>query len=324
MTTTVDSADSVKRQGLGANINLRSVGIYLVLIGLVLFASRFVPGFATTDNAINIFQRSVVLGLVAVGQTFVIIGGSLDLSVGTAISVIGVIGATLMDSKPENMAGATAVALGVGAFIGLINGLLITQLKINAFIATLGVSLIVQGFLYSSFNNYAGKVPEAFQGLAYNNLFGIPIGVYILIATVLLAWFLLRFTRFGYHLYAVGGNRNVARLSGVRTGPTIIAAHVLAGLGAALAAVILIARLRSGDPRVGVGYDLDSIAAVVVGGTFLAGGQGSVWGTLAGVLIVSILDSIFNALNVGAFVQNILRGVIVIVVVAFYSYQARK
>ena len=315
-------ADDLTR--IAGRFNLRSIGIYLVVLGMALFAAVFVPGFATAENIVNIFQRSVALGLVSIGQTFVIIGGSLDLSVATAISTIGVVSAIMMDNKTENMAVAVGAALLMGIAIGLVNGLIITRLKINAFIATLGTSLILQGILFSGFDNYAGKVPREFQSVAYGDLLGIPLGVYILIAVLIGAWVLLRFTPFGYHLYAVGGNRETARLSGVRTDRVIILAHILSGLGAALAAVILIARLRSGGPRIGIGYDLDSIGAVVVGGSLLSGGRGSVFGTLAGVLVVSILANVFNFLNVSAFAQDVLRGVVLIVVVAVYSYRVRR
>ncbi|MBK8136782.1 MAG: ABC transporter permease [Chloroflexi bacterium] len=291
---------------------------------MVVAASLFVPGFATAQTAINIFQRSVALGLVSIGQTFVIIGGSLDLSVAATISTISVITAVLMDNKTENMVWATLAALAMGAVIGAVNGTLVTRFKINAFIATLGSGLILQGILFSNVDNYAGKVPEPFQGLAYAEALGIPLGVFVLIAIVLLAWVILRYTRFGYHLYAVGGNESIARLSGVRTGRVLLGAHILAGIGAALAAIILIARLRAGGPRVGDGFDLDSIAAVVVGGALLSGGRGSVWGTLAGVLIVSVLSTIFNYLDVGAFAQDVIRGVVLIAVVALYSYRARR
>lgn len=315
-------ADNITR--IAGRFNLRSMGIYLVVLGMALCAALFVPGFATAGNIVNIFQRSVALGLVSIGQTFVIIGGSLDLSVATAISTIGVVSAIMMDNKTENMAVAVGAALLMGIAIGLVNGLIITRLKINAFIATLGTSLILQGILFSGFDNYAGKVPREFQSVAYGDLLGIPLGVYILMAVLIGAWVILRFTPFGYHLFAVGGNRETARLSGVRTDRVIILAHILSGLGAALAAIILIARLRSGGPRIGIGYDLDSIGAVVVGGSLLSGGRGSVFGTLAGVLVVSILANVFNFLNVSAFAQDVLRGVVLIVVVAVYSYRARR
>lgn len=307
---------------------LRTLGIFIILLVLVVLASVFVPGFATVDTFVNILQRSVVLGLVAIGQTFVIICGSLDLSVGTAVSVIAVISAIVMNNQTQNMGLAVAVGLLIGVVIGLVNGLIITKLKINAFIATLGTSLILQGVLYSSFDNYAGKVPEAFQSLAYGliPIFGIPVplGVYLLLVIAFVAFLILRFTKFGYHAYAVGGNVEVTRLSGVRTDRVLIMAHILTGLGVALAAIVLISRLRSGGPRVGEGYDLDSIAAVVLGGAPLAGGKGGIWGTVAGVLIVSILATIFNVLNVGAFAQDVLRGIVLIIVVAIYSYRTRR
>ena len=300
------------------------MGIFPILGLLILGSSLFVPGFATPDNIINVFQRSVTLGLVSIGQTFAIICGSLDLSVGYSISTISVVTAIVMNNRTENIIPAVLIALAIGIVVGLGNGLIITKLRINAFIATLGTSLVLQGILFSGFDNYAGKVPEIFQNLAYGEIAGIPLGVYLFLATALVAFLVLRFTKFGYHLYAVGGNADVSRLSGVRTDRVVIIAHVLTGLGAALAAVVLIARLRAGGPLVGEGYDLDSISAVVVGGAPLAGGKGGVWGTVAGVLIVSILANIFNFLNVGAFAQDVLRGIVLIVAVAIYSYRSSR
>lgn len=321
--------ESTAEPRLNQTIQLfRSFGIFLVLIILIILASIFVEGFATLTNAVNVLQASVVLGLVAIGQTFAIICGSLDLSVGTAISVVAVISAIVMNNQTDNMGLAVGVGLLIGLAVGLVNGLIITKLKINAFIATLGMSLILQGILYSSFDNYAGKVPEAFQSLAYGiiPIFGIPIplGVYLFLIVAFVAYVILRFTKFGYHAYAVGGNVDVTRLSGVRTDRVVIGAHMLTGLGAALAAVVLIARLRAGGPLVGNGYDLDSISAVVVGGAPLAGGKGGIWGTVAGVLIVTILANVFSRLNVGAFAEQALRGVVLIVVVAIYSYRAYR
>ncbi len=232
------------------------MGIFPILGLLILGSSLFVPGFATPDNIVNVFQRSVTLGLVSIGQTFAVICGSLDLSVGYSISTISVVTAIVMNNRTENIVPAVLIALAIGIVVGLGNGLIITKLRINAFIATLGTSLVLQGILFSGFDNYAGKVPEIFQNLAYGEIAGIPLGVYLFLATALIAFLVLRFTKFGYHLYAVGGNADVSRLSGVRTDRVVIIAHVLTGLGAALAAVVLIARLRAGGPLVGEGYDL--------------------------------------------------------------------
>jgi len=307
---------------------LRDQGIFGILLLMVIVCVLFVPNFANHDNFVNILKRAVPLGLIAIGQTFVIVGGSLDLSVDVAISAIAVLTSLILNGRVENIVPAIAVALAVGLLIGLVNGLIVTKLKVNAFIVTLGTKLILQGILFSNFNNFAGKAPIEFDRLAYGDIAGIPFGVILMFALAATAFVVLRLTKFGHHLYAVGGSQEVARLSGVRTDRVLIGAHMLTGLGAGIAAgiaaIFIVSLLRSGGPHVGDGYDLDSITAVVVGGVPLAGGRGGVWGTIAGVLILAILSNLFNIFNIGAFAQQVLSGAVLILVVAVYSFRVRK
>jgi ribose transport system permease protein len=300
------------------------LGVYIVLVTIFVLCSIFVPGFASTRNVINLLQHSVVLGLISIGQSFVIIGGSIDLSVGSAISALAVFAALIMNGQPENIPQAVFFAIGAGAVIGMFNGLIVTRLRVHPFITTLGMSLIIRGALFAKFNSQAGLVPKEFEALGYDTIGIIPLGVILLLSVTFAAFFLTRYTRFGQHLYATGGNAEIARLSGVRTGNVLVLAHILTGLIAGITALFIVSRLRAADPLLGQGLDLDSIAATVIGGAPLSGGVGSIWGTIAGVLILSILNNIFNLLNVGAFAQNMLRGVIVILVVAFYTMRSQK
>jgi len=272
----------------------------------------------------NILVRSVALGIVAVGQTFVMIGASIDLSVAYMISVTAVGGSFLMAGDPANVWWTVIVLMAVGAFVGLINGLLITRLKINPLIATLGIGLILKGLLNAAFENFAGSVPRSFQSFAYDSIGPLPISVLVLFAVVVAGWFILRRTKYGAHLYSVGGNQEVARLSGVRTGRVLIIAHIICSMTAVLTGLFVVSRLRSGAPWVGTDglYDLESIAAVVVGGTALSGGKGGVWGTLGGVLIFSLLDTMFNQIGIDAYMKQILRGAIIILAVGFYTYRS--
>jgi ribose transport system permease protein len=189
----------------------------------------------------------------------------------------------------------------------------------------LGTALIMRGLLDANFEGASGEVPREFGFLGYGSIGPVPISVIVLAAFVALVWFLLRSTRFGHQLYAVGGDEETARLSGVRTHRTLIGAHVLCSLSAATCGLFLASRLRAGDPLVGPngGYDLESIAAVVVGGTALSGGTGGVIGTLGGVLILAVLDNLFNVLEVNAFLKDVLRGVIIIAAVALYALRRR-
>lgn len=304
--------------------------IYVVLLVIFLAAWLIVSlaggQFLTIDNLASMLIRSVALGIVAAGQTVVILAGSLDLSVAYLISVAALISSLIMNGDPDRIVVAVLAVLGIGVVVGLANGLLVTKLRVNAFIATLGVGLILRGLLNAAFDNFAGKVAPQFEVVGYGALGPVPWSVVLLSATMLVVWFLLRSTRFGHHIYAVGGNEETARLSGVRSHRVVIGAHVLCSLTAVLTGLFLVARIRAGAPWIGPdgGYDLESIAAVVVGGTALAGGRGGVWGTFAGVLILAIIDNAFNALQFNSFVKDVVRGVIIVGAVAIYAQRERR
>lgn len=301
--------------------------LVIVFIGSVLLDMAFGRGqFTDPTILINLVVRSVALGIVAVGQTFVMIGASIDLSVAYLISVTAVMASFLMQGDPNRVPMAVTTCFAIGGVVGLVNGLIITKLRVNAFIATLGVGLLLKGLLNASFENFVGSVPRSFQTLGYGTIGWLPISVLVLLGMTLAGWFVLRRTRYGAHLYAVGGNQDVARLSGLRTDRMIIIAHIFCSMTAVLTGLFVVSRLRSGAPWVGTDglYDLESIAAVVVGGTALSGGKGGVMGTLAGVLIFGILDSIFNQLGVDTFLKQVLRGVIIIIAVASYTIRSRE
>jgi ribose transport system permease protein len=277
--------------------------------------------FLTVSNVVNMLQRSVALGIVSAGQTLAILAGSLDLSVAQLISLASLLGAETMNGDPANVIPAIALVLAVGAGVGLVNGLVITKLRVNAFIATLGMALILAGIIEQNWSGPSGAVSEAFQSFGYTRFGPIPMSIFLLVAVVAVVWFLLRFTRFGYRLYAVGGDEEVSKLSGLRTHRTIITAHVLCSLTAAITGLFLASRLAAGTPTVGTdgGYDLESIAAVVLGGTALTGGRGGVLGTIGGVFILAVLDNTFNQLEVNAFLKDVVRGFILIAAVAVYA-----
>jgi ribose transport system permease protein len=282
--------------------------------------------FLTASNIANILQRSVALGIVSAGQTVVILVGSLDLSVAQLISLSSLLGAETMDGSSANVVPAIALVLAFGAGVGLVNGLVVTKLRVNAFIATLGMALILRGYIQYNWDGPGGSVPQDFVSFGYTRFGFLPQSAFLLAAVVAAVWFLLRYTRFGYRVYAVGGSEEVSKLSGLRTHRTIIAAHVLCSLAAAITGLYLASRLRAGTPTVGTdgGYDLESIAAVVLGGTALTGGRGGVLGTLGGVFILAVLDNVFNQLEVDAFLKDVLRGVIIIAAVAWYARRTAR
>ncbi|MFJ8467736.1 ABC transporter permease [Streptomyces swartbergensis] len=281
----------------------------------------------SVPTTVSLLHVAAGLGLVAVGQTPVIVGGSLDLSVAYVVSLSTLVAAETMAGDDGAVLPAIGLTLAVSATIGLVNGLLVTTARINPFIATVGVGLLLKGYLDNGYDGPAGKTaPALVQGLGYQRIGPVPLSFLLLLAVAAAAWFVLARTRFGHHLIAVGGDPEVARLSGVRGSRVLVTAHVLCALCAGLAGVYLASRLGAGAPRVGTEglYDLESIAAVVLGGTALAGGRGGVVGTVGGVLLLASIDAIFNQLEVDVFFKQVIRGVIIIAAVAVYARRAMR
>ncbi|MEU1107179.1 ABC transporter permease [Streptomyces tibetensis] len=281
----------------------------------------------SVPTTVSLLHVAAGLGLVAVGQTLVVVGGSLDLSVAYVVSLSTLVAAETMAGGDGAMLPAIGLALAVSAAIGLVNGLLVTTARINPFIATVGVGLLLKGYLDNGYDGPAGKTaPALVQGLGYQRIGPVPLSFLLLLTVAAAAWFVLARTRFGHHLIAVGGDPEVARLSGVRGSRVLVTAHVLCALCAGLAGVYLAGRLGAGAPRVGTEglYDLESIAAVVLGGTALAGGRGGVAGTVGGVLLLASIDAVFNQLEVDAFFKQVIRGVIIIAAVAVYARRAMR
>ncbi|MFE7765003.1 ABC transporter permease [Streptomyces sp. NPDC057438] len=278
-------------------------------------------------TTVSLLHVAAGLGLVAVGQTLVVVGGSLDLSVAYVVSLSTLVAAEAMAGDDGALLPAIGLTLAVSAAIGLVNGLLVTMARINPFIATVGVGLLLKGYLDNGYDGPAGKTaPALVQGLGYQRVGPVPLAFLLLLAVAAAAWFVLARTRFGHHLIAVGGDPEVARLSGVRGSRVLVTAHVLCALCAGLAGVYLASRLGAGAPRVGTEglYDLESIAAVVLGGTALAGGRGGVVGTVGGVLLLASIDAVFNQLDVDVFFKQVIRGVIIIAAVAVYARRAMR
>ena len=302
-----------------------AAGTWVALGLVVLLAAAIVSArggdYLTQANVLNMLSRSSALGIVAVGQTIAILAGSLDLSVAYLIGLTSLIAAEVMAGDPAMIVPGVLAVLAASALVGLVNGLVITKLHVNAFIATLGVGLVIKGILESRYEGPAGSVPVLFQRLGYDRIGPVPVSVLLMLAVAGAAALFLQRTRAGHHVYAVGGNLEVARVSGVPTSRTTVLAHVLCSLCAGLAGLYLASRLGAGAPYVGTdgGYDLESIAAVVLGGTVLAGGRGGVGGTVAGVLLLAVLDNLFDQLVLDAFFKDVVRGAVIILAVAVYA-----
>lgn len=330
MSTPVSSSATATATGPGRpRRRSRDLSSTAVVVG-VLLASLVVGAvltgiegrnFASAGNVSALLTGVSILGFVAVGQTLVILVGSLDLSVPYVISLVTVLAAGIMDGQPGNVLPAVLVVLAVAAGIGLLNGAVVAFLGVHGFIATLGSGLLVSGYLATNYQGSHGSAPRAFRLVGATQVGPVPLSTLILLACAGLTILLLRRTRLGHHLYAVGGSREVARLSGIRTSVPVVVAHVLCSVLAALAGLLLLARLSVGSPTIGSqgDYDLMSIAAVVLGGTVLAGGKGNVVGTLAGVAIFAVMDNVMGVMGVNSFLQDVVRGVVIVGAVAVYA-----
>jgi ribose transport system permease protein len=300
------------------------IGILVVLAALVLLMSLIAPNFNRVDNLLNIARSISVNAILAAGLTFVILTGGIDLSVGSIVAVAGVVAVVLaITGLPAPL--AVLAGMIVGAACGLVNGALTAYLALAPFIVTLGTMTFLRGLAYTI---TAGQ-PIVSSGLNFKDigngyLAGIPAPVIVMAVVYVVAWFLLERTRYGRHVYAVGGNAQAARLAGVRVDRITTSVYVIAGACAGLAGVIFAARVISAQPTAGTGYELDAIAAVVLGGTSLAGGRGRIIGTLVGSIILGILSTGLILLNVPFFRQLLIKGVVIILAVAIDSLKTRS
>ncbi|HEY0641844.1 MAG TPA: ABC transporter permease [Nocardioides sp.] len=325
-----ESPEAVRRRRAarpGGARRLESTGlIYLVLAGVVVASAVLTAvqgrNFVSQGNIWAVLTAMSVLGLIAIGQTLVILAGSLDLSVPYVVSLSTVIAAGGMKGLDSNVPAAVFNTLALMVLIGLVMGVLVSLLHVHGFIASLGVGLVVSGYLATNYQGSHGAAAPNLRLLGRSGIAAtIPTAFVILLVCALLVTLLLRYTRVGHHLYAVGGNREVARMSGVRTAAPVIAAHVLCSLLAGLAGLLLLSRTGVGLPTIGSQgrYDLLSIAAVVLGGTLLAGGKGSVIGTIGGVAIFAVLDNVMGVMQVNPFLKDFVRGLVIVLAVAVYA-----
>lgn len=298
------------------------VGILVVAIvaGAVLTAMEG-RNFFSTGNIRSILTLMSVLGFIAIGQTLVILVGSLDLSVPYVASLTSVLAGGVMAGETGNIVPGVLVALGVAALVGLANGVIVSGLGVHGFVATLGVGLVISGYLATNYQGNHGEAPRAFRLVGATQVGPVPVSALILLGCALAAIWMLRRTRLGHHIYAVGGNEPVARMSGIRTWVPVVAAHVLCSVLTAFAGLLLLARLGVGSPTIGSqgGYDLLSIAAVVLGGTLLAGGKGNVTGTMAGVAIFAVMNNVMGVMEVNSFLRDVIRGLVIVAAVAVYA-----
>jgi len=285
------------------------------LLGLALVLWALTPHFLTISNLLNVAEQATIIAIIAVGMTFVIITGGIDLSVGSVLAFAGVVMASVLHSGVP-LPLALMVGLGAGLLCGLVNGLLITVGRLPPFIATLGMMSVARGaaLMFTEGRPISG-FSESLRSLATGEVLRVPAPVIIMIGVYVIAHFVLRRTKLGRYTYAIGGNEEAALLSGINVKLYKTMVYGLAGLLSGLAAILLTARLNSAQPIAGISYELDAIAATVIGGTSLLGGEGTVIGTLIGALIMAVLRNGLNLLGVSSFIQQIVIGTVIIVAV---------
>ncbi|HCR3465029.1 TPA: ribose ABC transporter permease [Proteus mirabilis] len=291
----------------------------IALLLLIVVVSTLSPNFFTLNNIFNILQQTSVNAIMAVGMTLVILTSGIDLSVGSLLALTGAVAASMVGADVNALV-AVVGALALGAAIGGVTGVIIAKGKVQAFIATLVMMLLLRGVtrVYtdgSPINTEFSDNADLFSWFGIGRPFGIPTPIWLMMIVFLSAWYVLHHTRLGRYIYALGGNEAATRLSGISVDKIKIIVYALCGLLAALASVIEVARLSSAQPMAGNGYELDAIAAVVLGGTSLAGGKGRIMGTLIGALILGFLNNALNLLGISSNYQMIVKAVVILLAV---------
>jgi inositol transport system permease protein len=294
----------------------QKLGLVVALAAIFIALSIARPNFLTVGNLVNLVRQISINGVLAVGVTFVLLTGGVDLSLGSMVALAGVIAATF--AHPGGYPVVVPVMLGIatGAACGAINGLVITRAKIAPFIVTLGMMTAARGTaLVASGGRPVSNLDRAFTAIGSGDVLGVPVPILILIAVAVCAHLFLKNFRLGRYVYAVGGSENAARASGLNVGGVKLFAYTLCGALAGLAGVVLAGRITTGQPNAGVGYELDAIAAVVIGGTSLNGGVGGIGGTVLGALLMGVINNGLDLLNVSSYYQQIVKGLIIVAAV---------
>ncbi|MEI7909966.1 MAG: ribose ABC transporter permease [Verrucomicrobiota bacterium] len=292
--------------------SIKSWGLAIALVAISLALSFAKPTFLTVPNLLNVMRQISINGILAVGVTYVLLTGGVDLSLGSLVALSGVVAATL--AHPNQHALAVPVLVGVltGTLCGAVNGLVVTHGKVAPFIATLGMMTVARGLaLVVSGGRPVSNLGAEFTRLG-GDVAGLPIPLMVLAGIALLAFVVLRNLRLGRYVYAIGGNEAAARASGINVAAVKLFAYSACGATAGVAGVVLAARVTTGQPNAGVGYELDAIAAVVIGGTSLSGGVGGIGGTILGALLIGVINNGLDLLNVTSYYQAIVKGIIIV------------
>jgi len=310
-------------QNENKQLNLKDILIkYKSLVGLLLLiviVSILSPSFLSSRNILNVFRQTSVNAIIAAGMTFVILTGGIDLSVGSVLALSGAFAASLLASG-QNIVVAVIAAIVCGAAVGFLNGFVISKGKLQPFIATLATMTILKGITLVFTDGKPIKLGSnglamAFGKIGGGTVFGIPSPVIITTLVFVACYYILNHTKMGRYTYALGGNEEATKLSGLNTDKIKIWVYTISGILSAIAGIIITSRLYSAQPTAGTGYELDAIAAVVLGGTKLTGGKGKISGTIIGALIIGVLSNALNILDVSSYYQMMVKGIVILIAV---------
>ena len=305
--------------------NLKEYGIFISFIVTCVILSLATPQFLSVANWTIIITQVSINALLAFGITFVIITGGIDLSVGSIVAVTGVVAASLAQNGNYPLIIVIAGGLVAGLAFGLFNGFLVTKSKIAPFIVTLGTMTIGRGLaLILSNGRPVSNLSDSFNAIGNGKFMGLPIPIIILLVVFFICSITLRKTVFGRYVYAVGGNEQAAWASGINVSKIKLAAYAICGALSGLAGILLAARISTGQPNSGMGFELDAIAAVVIGGTSTTGGRGTMIGTLIGVLLIGVINNGLDLMNVTSYYQQVIMGLIIIGAVLMDSWSLKK
>lgn len=298
-------------------------GILVIFAVVIVYLSIATPSFLTFDNVINVIRQSSIVGFIALGMTFVMITAGIDLSVGSVVGLTGVAAATLAPAGGVAFLVPVVVGLLVGAVVGLLNSAMIIWGAILPFLATLAMMAVARSaaLIFTNGQPVSG-LSEPFQWIGSGMIGPVPVPVVLFLIAALITDFVLSRTKFGRHVYAVGGNEESAQKVGISVRRVLISVYVIAGVMAAVAGIVLTARVDGADPLAGTGYELQAIAAVVIGGTSLFGGIGTIRGTVLGVLLVAVVMNGLNLLNVSSYYQQAAQGLILVLAVLLNRWKS--
>lgn len=312
------------RFGWRQGANLSSVTLLVSFALICLVFSILTPHFFSVTNLVNIGQTLAVVGIVAIGETLVLIAGGVDISVGSVAALTGVLVSLLWNNDILPIWGCVAVGLLGGSLVGLLNGLIVTQLKINPLITTLGMFSIIRGLAFVLSGGQTNQFQNTqVQFLGRGNIGGIPFSLILMLVLYVIFIYILRQTTLGRNLYAIGGSQMASRLAGIAVNRHLLLVYILSGFFASLGGILVASQLASGTPQAAVGLEFTVIAAVILGGTSLAGGKGTLVGSLIGVFILRTLDNGLILTNVSSYYQEVARGAVLLLAVGFDQIRLR-